>query len=274
MKKIRVISILLVMSLALFALAGCGSDTKTDQAGESQVLKVGATPVPHAEILQVAKGILEKEGVTLDIIEYQDYVQPNLALDDGELDANYFQHQPYLDSFNKEHHLDLVSGVGVHIEPMGIYSNTITKMEELKDNAKVAIPNDPTNGGRALLLLQSAGLVKLAPDAGLEATEHDIIDNPKNIEVEALEAPMLPKVLDDVDIAVINTNYALDAGFNPINDAIVIEGSDSPYVNILALKSGRENEEKIEKLIKALNNPEVKKFIEEKYQGAVIPAFE
>lgn len=273
MKKIRIVSILLVISLALFALAGCGSD-KTDQAGEGQVLKVGATPVPHAEILQVAKGILEKEGVTLDIIEYQDYVQPNLALDEGELDANYFQHQPYLDSFNEEHNLNLVSGVGVHIEPMGIYSNTITKMAELEDNAKVAIPNDPTNGGRALLLLQSAGIIKLDPKAGLEATEHDIIDNPKNIEVEALEAPMLPKVLDDVAIAVINTNYALDAGFNPINDAIVIEGSDSPYVNILAIKSGRENEEKIKKLVEALNSSEVKQFIEEKYQGAVIPAFE
>lgn len=269
----KIVSLLLVGTLTVFALAGCGGK-ETQGQSEQTILKVGASPVPHAEILNVAKELLAKEGIKLEIVEFQDYVQPNLALADGELDANYFQHVPYLESFSKEHNLKLTSVTGVHIEPMGVYSNKIKDINELKDGAQVAIPNDPTNGGRALLLLQSAGLIKLDPNAGLEATKNDIVENPKNLKVQELEAAMLPKVLDDVDIAVINTNYALDAGFNPTEDAIVIEGSDSPYVNVLVVRTGDENKEAIQKLAKALNSPEVKKFIEDKYKGAVVPAFE
>lgn len=274
-RRKRIISIFMVITLALFAFVGCGANEANDgdDATESKVIKVGASPVPHAEVLNVAKGILAEEGITLEIVEFQDYVQPNLVLDDGELDANYFQHLPYLDSFSDEHDLDLVSVAGVHIEPMGIYSKNITSLDELKEADKIAIPNDPTNGGRALLLLQTAGLIKLDPESGLAATEKDIVENPNNIEIEPLEAAMLPRVLDDVALAVINTNYALDAGLSPIDDAIVIEGSDSPYVNILVTRKDNQDDENIQKLIQVLNSDDIKTFIETEYKGAVIPAF-
>ena len=258
--------LLAVIATALFAvvaLAGCGSSTDT-ASSEKTVLKVGATAVPHAEILDQIKPELAKEGVDLQIIEFNDYVQPNLALNDGELDANFFQHQPYLD----------VSAGGVHIEPMGIYSKKVKALDELKDGALVAIPNDPTNGGRALILMAKAGIITLKDNNDIKATVQDVVANPKNIQFQEVEAAQLPRVLDDVDAAVINTNYAMQAGFVPASDALIIEDSTSPYVNIVAVREGDQEKPAIQKLMKALKSEAVKKFIEEKYKGAVVPAFE
>jgi len=278
----KFLSILLAFSILALLLAGCGQNqSATQSAGDSSggtdnqkvTIKVGASPVPHAEILQVVKPILEKEGIELQIVEFTDYVQPNLKLAENELDANYFQHIPYLESFSKEHNLSLTYTAKVHIEPMGAYSQKIKSLDELKDGATVAIPNDPTNGGRALLLLQRAGLVKLNPDAGINATVNDIVENPKNLKITELEAATLPRVLPDVDLAVINTNYALEAGLVPTKDALVIEDANSPYVNVLVVRQGDESRPELQKLAEALTSDEVKKFIEEKYQGAVVPAF-
>jgi len=277
----KLISILSLILVALL-IVSCGSaqnsgqsQNKNSDSGEPIVLKVGASPVPHAEILNVVKPILEKEGIELQIVEFADYNQPNLRLADKDLDANYFQHIPYLESFSKDHNLDLTYTAKVHIEPMGVYSEKIKNLSELKDGAEIAIPNDPTNGGRALLLLQQAGLIKLKEDAGITATVYDIVENPKNLKITELEAATLPRVLQDVDAAVINSNYALEAKFVPTKDALILESpKDNPYVNILAVRKGDENRPEIVKLSEALNSPEVKKFIEEEYQGAVIPAFE
>ncbi|HBF40065.1 MAG TPA: methionine ABC transporter substrate-binding protein [Firmicutes bacterium] len=252
--------ILLAGSQALFAAAPV-------------VLKVGASPTPHAEILSQIKPLLAKEGIDLQIIEFQDYVQPNLALAEGELDANFFQHVPYLNEFSKDHKLDLTYIAKVHIEPMGIYSNKIKALKELNNKAIVAIPNDPTNGGRALLLLQSAKLITLRKDAGLSATELDIVKNPKELQVKPLEAAELPRTLADVDIAVINTNYALSANLVPSRDALFIENSNSPYANILAVRTKDKNKPALKKLAKALNSKTVKDFILTKYKGSIVPAF-
>lgn len=270
MKKI--LAVIATALLAVVALVGCGSDTAT--TSDKTVLKVGATAVPHAEILEQIKPELAKEGVDLQIVEFNDYVQPNLTLNDGELDANFFQHQPYLDEFIAEHSVDLVSAGGVHIEPMGIYSKKVKAIDELKDGASVAIPNDPTNGGRALILMAKAGIITLKDNNDIKATVQDITVNPKNIKFQEVEAAQLPRVLDDVDAAVINTNYAMQAGFVPASDALIIEDSTSPYVNIVAVKNGNQDNPAIQKLMKALKSEAVKKFIEEKYKGAVVPAFE
>lgn len=268
----KVLAVIATALLAVVALAGCGSDTAT--TSDKTVLKVGATAVPHAEILEQIKPELAKDGVDLQIVEFNDYVQPNLALNDGELDANFFQHQPYLDEFATEHSVDLVSAGGVHIEPMGIYSKKVKALDELKEDASVAIPNDPTNGGRALILMAKAGIITLKDNNDIKATVQDITANPKNIKFQEVEAAQLPRVLDDVDVAVINTNYAMQAGFVPATDALIIEDSTSPYVNIVAVKNGNQDSPAIQKLMKALKSEAVKKFIEEKYKGAVVPAFE
>lgn len=268
MKKI-VLAVIAVFSLALFA-AGCGSDNKS--AGKT--IKVGATAVPHAEILEVVKPILEKDGLKLEIVEFNDYVQPNLSLNDKELDANFFQHKPYLDDFVKEHKdCKLASAAGIHIEPMGIYSHKVKSFDELKDGAIVAIPNDPTNGGRSLLLLQKQGLIKLKDGVNETATVEDIVENKKNLVFREIEAAQLPRTLDDVDLAVINSNFAMQVDLVPTRDAIAIEGNDSPYVNIIAVRQGDENREDIKKLINAIKTDQVKKFIEDKYKGAVVVAF-
>ncbi len=217
--------------------------------------------------------MLAKEGVDLQVVEFTDYVKPNLSLNDKEIDANFFQHKPYLDKFCKDRNLSLVSVGTVHIEPMGVYSKKIKDLKELKDGAKVAIPNDPTNGGRALAILEKAGLLKLKEGVGVLATANDIVDNPRNLQITEAEAAMLPRTLDDVDIAVINSNFAMEAKLNPTKDALFIEAKDSPYANIVAVRKGDENRPEIQKLMKALNSPEVKKFIEDKYKGAIIPAF-
>ena len=241
---------------------------------EATTLKVGATPVPHAEILQfVQDNLTEGTNLTVEIVEFTDYVQPNTALEDGELDANYFQHLPYLNDFNAEHGTHLVPVVAVHIEPLGIYSTSIDSLDQLKDGATVAIPNDVTNGGRALKLLAANGLITL--DEGVDnPTVDDITDNPKDLDIVELEAAQLPRSLEDTDISVINGNYAIEAGYTPATDALALEsGEDNPYANYLVTKEGREGEPAIVLLGQLLTSPEVKQHILDTYKGGVLPAF-
>ena len=242
-------------------------------AQAAETLTVAATAVPHAELLEFVKPQLAKDGVNLNIKVFTDYVQPNVQVAEKRLDANFFQHQPYLDEFNKSRGTQLVSVAGIHVEPFGAYSHKINDIEDLPEGANVVIPNDATNGGRALLLLAKAGIVTLKPEAGITATPRDIADNPKRIRVRELEAATLPRVLNQVDLALINTNYALEAGLNPAEDALVIEGSESPYVNILVSREDNKNSPAMQKLAKALQSEAVRDFIAEKYQGAVVPAF-
>ncbi|PRD18473.1 UNVERIFIED_CONTAM: metQ [Trichonephila clavipes] len=259
------------MKKLLTALAASAALTAAAaQAGE---ISVAATAVPHAELLEFVKPALAKEGVELKIKVFTDYVQPNVQVAEGRLDANFFQHQPYLNEFNASRGTDLVSIAGVHVEPFGAYSSKIKNLSELPQGATVAIPNDATNGGRALLLLQKTGLIKLKDATSITATVKDIVENPKNIKVRELEAATLPRVLNQVDLALINTNYALEAGLNPTKDALVIEGDDSPYVNILVTTSEKKDNADLQKLAKALHSDAVKQFIVEKYKGAVVPAF-
>ncbi|MCZ6186278.1 MetQ/NlpA family ABC transporter substrate-binding protein [Campylobacter ureolyticus] len=238
----------------------------------AEKITVGATPVPHAEILEAIKPELKKAGFDLEIKEFNDYVIPNLATNDGEIDANFFQHIPYLEEFNKNKGTNLVKTVAVHLEPMGIYSKKIKDLNELKDKAKVSIPNDPTNESRALDVLSDAGLIELDSKVELK-TPLDITKNPKNLNFIEIDAASVPRTLDDVDIAVINTNFALNAKFNPLKDALQLESKDSPYANIIAVKKGNENSEKIKALDEAITSQTVKYFIEKKYNGAILPAF-
>ena len=244
-------------------------------AQAADVLKVAATAVPHAEILNFIKPQLKAQGVELQVKEFSDYVQPNMAVEDKQLDANFFQHQPYLDSFNKDRKTSLVAVPDgkVHVEPFGAYSSKIKNIKDLKDGASVAIPNDPSNGGRALILLAKQGLIELKDPKSLTPTPLDVVKNPKKLKFRELEAPLLPRALNDVDLALINTNYAIEAKLNPTQDALFIEGADSPYTNIVVSRTDRAQDPTIAKLMKALHTPEVKKFIQDKYKGAVVPAF-
>ena len=262
--KSRILLAILLVAASLVVVLPCYAAT---------VIKVGATPVPHAEILEVIKPILEKQGITLKVIEFSDYVRPNLAVADGELDANFFQHIPYLESFSRDHKLDLTWIAKVHIEPMGIYSKKIKNLSELREKAVVGIPNDETNGGRALLLLQSAGLIELRKGVGAKGTPLDIVKNPKGLLIRELEAAQLPRALDDLDIAVINGNFALQAGMTPTKDALKLEGAESPYVNVLVVRTKDKNNPALLKLARALNSKEVKDFILGKYAGGVVPVF-
>jgi len=271
MKKLFLV-LIAVLTLGLL-VSGCGKSTAPAKEAGKTVLKVGATALPHAEILAVVKPLLATEGIDLQIVEMTDYVTPNIAVAEKELDANFFQHIPYLNKFSAERNLALTYTAAVHIEPMGIYSKKIKNLTELPYGAKVAIPNDPTNGGRALALLDKAGIIKLKDGVGVNATVSDIVTNTKKVQISELEAPQLPRVLEDVSIAVINTNYALEAKLVPTKDALFIEQNDSPYVNILTIRKGDESRPEIQKLTKALTSEEVRKFINEKYQGAVVPAF-
>ena len=242
-------------------------------SAHAETLTVAATPVPHAEILKFVQPQLAKEGVELKVKEFTDYIQPNVQVAEKRLDANFFQHQPYLDEFNKAKGTQLVSVVGVHLEPLGAYSTKLKKLDELADGATVVIPNDATNGGRALLLLDKAGVIKLKDNKNILSTVKDITGNDKKLKFRELEAATIPRVLTQVDLALINTNYALEAKLNPEKDALVIEGSDSPYVNILVARPDNKDADAMKKLAAALHSPEVKQFITEKYKGAVIPAF-
>lgn len=258
-------------------IAGCGGEkapakSAASSAAKAVSIKVGVSPVPHAEIINAVKDKLAKEGVNVELVEFNDYVQPNLALNDKSLDANFFQHKPYLEEFCKSRNLKLVSIGAVHLEPMGVYSNKIKDIKALPEGAHVAIPNDPTNGGRALLVLQSAGLIKLKDGAPITATPQNIASNPKNLKFSELDAPQLPRALEDADIAIINSNFALAAKLDPKN-AIYTEGADSPYANIVAVRAGDEKRPELQKLMKALQSKEVKDFIEKKYGGSVKAAF-
>ncbi len=209
----------------------------------------------------------------MQIIEFSDYVKPNMALNDKELDANFFQHEPYLDTFAKERRMPLISAGKVHIEPMGIYSKKIKDLKSVPNGAKIAIPNDPSNAGRALALLESARLLKLKDGVGVKATVGDITGNDKKLQIIEIEAALLPRSMDDTDLSVINSNFAMEAKLNPVKDSLFTEPKESPYANIVAVRKGDEGRPEMQKLMKALQSPEVKKFIEEKYKGAVVPAF-
>jgi len=265
----------IVCLLAVCALLLSANGVLDARGGNQQsdsILSVGATPVPHAELLNLIRDDLARQGITLRIVEFTDYVQPNVAVMAGDLDANFFQHIPYLET-NAEWSARLVSAFGVHIEPFGLYSRRHGNINELPNGASIAIPNDPSNGGRALLLLQANGLITLREGAGLRATPRDIVNNPRNFRFQELEAAQLPRSLSDVDAATINGNYALEAGLNPIRDSLIIEGADSPYVNIVVVQRGQENSSKIQALRNALLSNKVKDFIASRYDGGVVPAF-
>ena len=268
MKK-RVFALTLALLLVL-ALAACAGKE------EDKTIKVGATPAPHAEILEVTKELLAEEGYTLEIVEFDDYIMPNTAVEEGELDANYFQHITYMNTFNADNGTHLVSAAAIHYEPFGLYAGKTASLDDLADGAQIAIPNDATNGGRALLLLQEQGLITLAEDSGLEPTVQDIVDNPKNLEIVEMEAAQLPLRLADLDMAVINGNYAIDAGLS-MDDTLAVESADGEaaqaYVNVLAVAEGRETEPAIQALAAALCSDEVKTYIEENYNGAVVAVF-
>ncbi len=268
----RFIGIISAFVLTAVILVGCSS-ADNQETSERKVLKVGATPVPHAQLLELVKPVLEEKGIDLEIVEFTDYVKPNLALDDGEIDANFFQHVPYLESFNADRGLDLISVGTVHVEPLGAYSEKVKTIDDLEAGAEVAIPSDSVNGGRALILLESNGLIKLKEDAGLEATEFDIVDNPLELNFTSIEAAQLPRVIGDVDLAVINGNFAIEAGLNPLEDALVLEGSDSPYANIITVKSDYTKVDEVSELLNALQSDEIREYIEKNYNGGVVAAF-
>lgn len=265
MKKNIVILLAAFVSLTIFSCK---------KADTSNVITVGATPEPHAAILNLVKEDLAKEGYTLKVIEFTDYVTPNEAVESGEIDANFFQHLPYMNSFNQEKGYHLVSFAGVHIEPLAVYSKKYSKIDELPEGATVAIPNDPTNEGRALLLLQSAGLITLNKKESLTSVPSDIVENTKNLKFQEIEAATLPRVLVDVDAAVINGNYALPAGLNASKDGLFVEGADSPYVNILCTKDGKQDSAKLKALAEAVQSQKVKDYINETYKnGEVVTVF-
>lgn len=268
MKK-KALALALAAALCLTLLSACGGKKGT-------TLKVGASPTPHAEILEKAKEILAKEGITLEIVNYDDYVLPNNNVEDGQLDANYFQHITYMNDFNQSSGTHLVNAAGIHYEPFGLYAGKTASLSDLADGAQIAVPNDATNEARALLLLEQEGLIKLNDGVGLNATKSDIAENPHNYEIVELEASQLPARLQDVDAAVINGNYAIDAGLK-VSDALAVEAADGAaaeaYVNVVAVKEGNENSEAVKALVKALQSDEVRTFIESTYDGAVVPLF-
>ena len=276
MKKLLTILGTALLSTAL--LAGCGSTASTDSSASANgdTITVAASPSPHAEILEVAKEVLAEQGINLDIKVFNDYVIPNTATESGEVDANYFQHTPYLNDFNEENGTHLVSVAAIHYEPFGIYAGKTASLDALADGAKVSVPNDTTNEARALLLLEAQSLIKLKDGAGLKATKLDIVENPKNLDIQEIEAAQLPRTLSDVDIAVINGNYAIDAGLK-VSDALAVEAQDSEaaktYANVLVVKDGNQDNENIKALVSALESDKVKEFIEQKYDGAVVPMF-
>ena len=292
MKKLLALTLALVLCLGL---AACGGGTSTDTDtnadtssdadtngdatanGETITLTVGATPNPHAEILAQVKDDLAAEGIDLVVKEYSDYVVPNTAVEEGDLDANYFQHTPYMEKFNEENGTHLVSVGKIHYEPMGIYPGLTKTLEELPDGATIAVPNDATNEARALQLLAAQGLIELKEDAGLNATPNDITSNPKNLQFKELEAAMLPQTASEVDLSVINSNFAMEGGMNPATDSLASEDADSEaaqtFANIIAVKEGHENDPAIQALVKALQSDKVKEYIETTYSGAVVAVF-
>ena len=269
----KALALALTGAVLVGAFAGCGAKKDSGNKKETKKIVIGASPSPHADILKVAKKELKKEGYELEIKEYSDYVQPNTALESGDLDANYFQHKPYLDDFNKQKKTHLVSAGTIHYEPFGIFPGKTKTLKALKNGATVAVPNDTTNEARALLLLQDQGLIKLKDGAGLK----DIVENKKDLAIKEIEAAQIPRSLKDVDIAVVNGNYALEAGLKVNKDALATEDADSigakTYGNVVAVKKGNEKTDATKALIKALKSDTVKKYINDKYDGAVVPLF-
>lgn len=253
-------------------LTACGGK---ENKADDKTITVAASPTPHAEILEASKDLLKEKGYTLEIKEFDDYPQQNVVVDEGEFDANYFQHQPYLDNFNEEKGSDLVSAAKIHYEPLGIYPGASENLENIKDGAKIAVPNDATNEARALLLLEENGIITLKEDAGLNATKKDVEENPHNIEIVELDAAQIARVVEELDFVVLNGNYALDAGFNVQTDAIAKEEADSEaaqtYANIIAVKKENKDSEKIKALVEVLQSEEIGKFITDTYEGAVVP---
>ncbi len=270
------IMLLLVLSLVVFSFAACGSASEETSDADQVVLKIGASSVPHAEILAFVKPMLAEEGIDLQITEYTDYVIPNTAVESHELDANYFQHMPYLDSFNEKNGTHLISAVAVHYEPMGIYAGKTASLDKIQDGATIAVPNDPTNEARALLLLEQEGLIKVKEGAGLSATPNDIVENPNNIKFFEAEAAAVARSIQDVDFAIVNGNYALEAGLK-VSDALATESADSEaaqtFANIVAVYDGDQQRPEIQALVKALTSDETKQFMNDTYQGAVLPVF-
>ena len=268
MKKF--LAVLLTGALIAGTLTGCGGSSKDDK-----VIKVAASATPHSEILEQVKPVLEEKGYDLQVTVFDDYVQPNEVVESGEFDANYFQHIPYLNSFNEEKGTHLVNAGGIHYEPFGIYPGTKASLDEVADGDSIAVPNDTTNEARALLLLQDNGLITLKDDAGLEATVNDIVDNPHNLEIVELEAAQVPRVVGEVAFVVLNGNYALEAGYSVAKDSIAYESTDSEaaktYVNVIAVKEGNEDSAKIKALVEALKSDAIKTYINDTYDGAVIP---
>ena len=276
-KKLAAALLAGLLAISVTACGNSGDSTASPSAGgETTTITVGASPAPHAEILEVAKDILAEQGITLEIQQFTDYVMPNNAVEDGSIDANYFQHITYMNDFNEENGTHLVSVAEIHYEPFGLYAGKTDSLDALADGAQIGVPNDATNEARALLLLEQEGLITLAEDAGLTATVLDIVENPKNLEIVEMEAAQLPQRLADLDMAVINGNYAIDAGLS-IADALAVEASDGEaaqaYANVVAVKEGNENNEAILALVDALQSDEVKSYIEETYSGAVVPLF-
>ncbi len=269
MNRYLILSILLILTLSLSA---CGN-TATDKKVNTQPLKVGVTAGPHAEIFEVVKKEAEKNGLKINVIEFNDYIQPNVALSQGDIDVNCFQHKPYMDYIIKDRKYDLHAVANTVIFPMGLYSKKITDLKTIPENAIVGIPNDPTNGARGLLLLEQIGLIKLKEGVGIKASPADIIANVKNIKIKELDAAIIPRSLADLDIAAVNTNYAMPAGLNPAKDALFLEDSNSPYVNVIAASGKTKDDPRVKELIKAYQSPEVKKFIENKYQKSIIAAW-
>ena len=266
----KLLALVLAGALLTGVLAGCGSS-----GSDSKTIRIAASPTPHAEILEQAKPILEEQGYTLEIVEFEDYVQPNEVVESGEYDANYFQHIPYLNRFNEEKGTHLVNAGGIHYEPFGIYPGTKTSLSDIADGDSIAVPNDTTNEARALLLLQDNGIITLKDDAGLEATVNDIVDNPYNVKIVELEAAQVARVVSENAYVVLNGNYALEAGFSVGKDALAYEASDSEaaktYVNVIAVKEGNENKEAIKALVDVLKSDEIKNYIKDTYDGAVVP---
>ena len=265
MKKILAIAL-----VALLTVVSVFAQAASESQSSSTKIVVGATPEPHAALLSLVVDDLAAQGITLEIKEFTDYVTPNDAVEYGEIDANYFQHIPYLESFNTEHGYHLVNAGGIHVEPIALYSKKYSSLSDIPNGAVIAIPNDPTNEGRALLLLQSAGLIKLKDNAGLEAIPLDIVENPKNLKFSEIEAATLPRILSDVDAAVINGNYAIPAGLVATRDGLFVEGADSPYVNVIAVKAGNENNPAVKALVEALKSDKVKAYVAEHYKNGEV----
>ena len=274
--KRKLLAVILASALAMAFLAGCGSkEAETTDDADDKEITVAASATPHSEILEQAESLLEEKGYDLEVTVFDDYVQPNEVVESGEFDANYFQHIPYLDSFNEEKGTHLVNAGGIHYEPFGIYPGTKKSLDEIADGDTIAVPNDTTNEARALLLLQDNGIITLKEGVGLEATVNDIAENPKNIQIQELEAAQVSRVTGEVPYVVLNGNYALEAGYSVAKDALAYEKADSEaaktYVNVIAVKEGNEGLDKIKALVEVLKSDEIKKFINEKYDGAVIP---